>query len=94
MNFDGTTGTINSSGNVASVTKNTTGDFTITFSTDMPTASYALSGSARPNVNNTQGVAVVIKFGTTPSTSSVTIRTINDDGTTANSTIVSVMIIC
>lgn len=94
VTFDGTNGNILSSGNVSSVTKNTTGDWTISFSTALPTSTYALSGTARPNVNNTQAVSIVVKYGTTPSTSSVTIRAINDDASSANPTFVSVMVIC
>lgn len=46
---DGTTGTnqtINASGNIASVYKNSTGKYTITFNTAMPSANYAVMGSA------------------------------------------------
>jgi hypothetical protein len=45
--FDGTTspGTILASGNVSSVTKNSTGDFTINFTTAMPDANFAAMGS-------------------------------------------------
>jgi len=44
VNFDGTTATpstIRASGNVSSVTKNGTGDYTINFTTAMPDADYA-----------------------------------------------------
>lgn len=43
INFDGTvsTPTIRSSFNVGSVTKNTTGDYTINFTTSMPNANYS-----------------------------------------------------
>jgi hypothetical protein len=43
VNFNGTgTVAINASGNVSSVTDNGTGDYTINFTTAMPTANYAL----------------------------------------------------
>ena len=42
VNFDGTTspGTIRASGNVSSVTRNGTGDYTVNFTTAMPDANY------------------------------------------------------
>lgn len=45
VNFDGTTspGTIRASGNVSSVTRNGTGDYTVNFSTSMPDANYAVA---------------------------------------------------
>jgi hypothetical protein len=49
VNFDGRTGsgnTIRASGNVSSVTKNGTGDYTVNFATAMPDGDYAASGFA------------------------------------------------
>jgi len=43
VNFDGTTATpstIRGSGNVSSITRNTTGDYTVNFTTAMPDANY------------------------------------------------------
>jgi len=48
VNFDGLTGsgnTIRGSGNVSSVTRNGTGDYTINFTTAMPDANYVLNGT-------------------------------------------------
>ena len=47
VNFNGTTspGTIRSSYNVSSVTKNGTGDYTVNFATAMADANYSVSGS-------------------------------------------------
>jgi hypothetical protein len=56
VNFDGTTspGTIRASGNVSSVTRNNTGDYTVNFTTAMPDANYsAVASSGRPGVVNT-----------------------------------------
>jgi len=50
VNFNGTVATpstIRGSFNVASVTKNGTGDYTINFTTAMPNANYVITGSAR-----------------------------------------------
>ena len=46
VNFNGSTGAINASGNVSSVNKSTPGTFTINFTTAMPHANYVLTGSA------------------------------------------------
>ena len=47
VNFNGTTspGTIRSSYNVSSVTKNGTGDYTVNFATAMADANYSVSGN-------------------------------------------------
>ena len=46
VNFDGTgTVAIRASGNVSSITDNGTGDYTVNFTTAMPDANYAMSGS-------------------------------------------------
>ena len=44
VNYNPTTQTINNSFNVSSVTRNSTGNFTVNFSTAMPNANYAVSG--------------------------------------------------
>ena len=51
VNFNGTTspGTIRSSFNVSSVTKNATGDYTITFTTPMAGANYSVVVSSNNN---------------------------------------------
>jgi hypothetical protein len=55
VNFDGTTAspcTIRGSGNVASVTKNGTGDYTINFATAMPDANYSISAIGGQSAGN------------------------------------------
>jgi hypothetical protein len=54
VNFNGTTspGTIRSSYNVSSVTKNGTGDYTVNFATPMADANYSISVSGALNTNN------------------------------------------
>jgi len=58
VNFDGTTspGTIRSSYNVSSITKNATGDYTVNFATPMADANYALF--VTPQSNSTTANAV------------------------------------
>lgn len=48
VSFNGSTGGINASGNVSSVTRNGTGDFTVNFTTAMPDANYVYAGTADP----------------------------------------------
>ena len=49
VNFVGSTATINGSFNVSSVTRNGTGDYTVTFTTAMPNIYYSVSASSSPN---------------------------------------------
>jgi len=51
VSFNGYNGTINASGNVTSVTRNGTGDYTINFTTAMPDANYTVH--AMPTRNRT-----------------------------------------
>jgi hypothetical protein len=47
VNFNGVDATIRASGNVSSITKNGTGDYTINFTENMPDTNYAVIGTAR-----------------------------------------------
>ena len=50
VNFNGTgTVAIRASGNVASITDNGTGDYTVNFTTAMPDANYSIAGSCGNN---------------------------------------------
>lgn len=51
-NIAGTTGAVRASGNVSSVTRNGTGDYTVNFSTAMPDTSYAFIPGGRQNTPN------------------------------------------
>lgn len=65
VNFDGTTAspsTRRGSGNVSSVTKNGTGDYTVNFTNAMPDTNYAVSGAARYGDNSTAGVMRVVSI--------------------------------
>jgi hypothetical protein len=60
VNFNGTTAnpsTITGSGNVSSITKHGTGQYTVNFTTSMPNANYALSGMAYDNNENVRVVS-------------------------------------
>jgi hypothetical protein len=104
VNFDGTTspGTIRGSGNVSSVTRNATGDFTINFSTAMSDNNYSVCGTARrqtvPIGDNTSHKSVVAvnggsTYGSVMTTTSVRIATgISDQSTLANWDFISIVI--
>jgi len=69
--FDGSTSppTILSSSNIASVANTATGQFTITFTTNMPSSNYSVAGTG---LHATRGVLVGLR--TSPTVSSFTIR--------------------
>jgi hypothetical protein len=90
---DGTNMTILASGNVSTVYRNSAGDYTITFSTAMPSAYYSVSGSVfwvPPAGSGLLGLA-----SDTPTSSSFRIVTLtngNDTPTAFSQT--SVMVMC
>ena len=88
-NFDGTqTGTITprASGNIASIVKNSTGVYTITFTTAMPDANYAIVGTCGENSTETVYLNAIFVatggHGVSPSksTTSFNFQTIYADG--------------
>lgn len=83
VNFNGGTAAINASGNVASVVRNGTGEYTITFTTAMPNANYVVAGSARRFGADTRGTAFEIDPDTVPTTTVVKVRTIKVDSAPA-----------
>ena len=75
VNWDGITGsgnTIRASGNVSSVTRNGTGDYTVNFATAMPSSNYSMTGSMGRAPGT--GVRMTGLAGANPSTTSATIR--------------------
>lgn len=76
VNFNGTTspGTIRSSYNVSSVTKNATGDYTVNFTTAMADANYSVSGMSSQNPSFL-GCLVGLSATVPPTTSTVRIVT-------------------
>lgn len=71
VNFNGSTGSINASGNVSSVTKVSTGTFTINFTTAMPNANYVLTGNATDNYGSNDTTVGVISLSA--SSASITV---------------------
>jgi hypothetical protein len=80
VNFNGTgTVAIRANYNVASITDNGTGDYTVNFTTALPDANYAVVGTGQ---NNTHAIeTVVLKSGATPlTTTGANIRTVFSSG--------------
>jgi hypothetical protein len=77
VNFNGTTspGTIRSSYNVGSVTKNGTGDYTVNFTTALSDANYSVAGSCSPNSTGSSGRSLNAPKSAAPTTSAIRIST-------------------
>ena len=75
--FNGTVAspTILASNNVTSVTKNGTGDYTVNFTSSLPSANYAVSGSAM--ATGTVGPFVFVDGNTAPTSSAVRIQVVS-----------------
>ena len=85
VTFNGSTGTINGSFNVGSITKNTTGDYTINFTTAMPSVNYCWVGIAKgiDGAANYNYPSVGNRFTTTPATTSIRVGTAYQQGAAA-----------
>ena len=98
--FNGTEafqGAVKVSGNVSSVTDNATGDYTINFTTDMPSANYAtVFGTENFSTSSTRVPQAGIKFDTalTASAVNVVIKYSNTTATFLDWDHVGVAIIC
>jgi hypothetical protein len=71
VNFNGSTGAINASGNVSSVTKVSTGTFTINFTIAMPNVNYVITGNAIDSNGSNDTTVGVTSLTTT--TASITV---------------------
>ena len=85
VNFNGTAGTIRSSFNVTSLTKNATGDYTITLTTAMSDANYSAVVSAGAQANSTLTNTIATISVASSSTARITVfntsnTTIDRDG--------------
>jgi Phage T7 tail fibre protein len=75
VRFNGTgTVAINASGNVSSITDNGTGDYTVNFTTAMPDANYAVSGSVLGS-NGNWAYTIMTGYTTSVASGSVRFRT-------------------
>jgi hypothetical protein len=90
VNFIGTgTVTIRDSGNVSSVSDNGTGNYVVNFTTAMANANYSAPSSAGGNAYNQARMALCWSF----STSSISVGTVNANGTASDADSVNVAII-
>ena len=90
VNFDGTgTPAIRASGNVTSITDNGTGDYTVNFTTAMPDANYAVSGSA--GLATASNIYMTISSAA-PTTTALRINTRLDNNTLFDTTYVNASI--
>jgi hypothetical protein len=64
VNFNGSNGGVNGSGNISSVTRNGTGDYTVNFATAMPDANYCVTTAIKPasNQSSTNGKVANVRF--------------------------------
>lgn len=89
VNFVGSSGTINGSGGVSSVTRNSTGNYTVTFSFTLPDTTYAVTGG----VNRNNGAADAGGVGYfSQATGSVGVYTYAPQGSFNDATSVSIAI--
>jgi hypothetical protein len=98
VNFDGTTATpstIRGSGNVSSITRNATGDYTVNFTTAMPNANYT-SSIAVQRASTDTNLHGSIYFGASPTQTTTQFRfqtRIATTGTLENPVVCSIQII-
>jgi hypothetical protein len=94
VNFNGTTspGTIRASGNVSSVTKNGTGDYTVNFTTAMPDANYAITALNSMQSSNNRVAGATNTYSTTSCQITVEAVTSSFGGSRNDSTSVFVSI--
>jgi hypothetical protein len=93
VNFNGSNGSIRASGNVSSVTRNSSGNYTINFTTAMPDTNYSVSGWCGGS-NITAGRSANISQMATDSTFTTTALAVftRDEGGTLDPNIVCVTI--
>jgi hypothetical protein len=75
VNFTGSTGAIQASYNVSSVTVNSTGNYTINFTTAMPNANYVTIGNCSQDNTANSWNAFGVQLFTYPTTASTRILT-------------------
>lgn len=73
VNFNGLTGAIRSGQNVASVVRNSTGLYTVTFSVAMPHANYAVTGTAVDTQSYPQGQSSTVLVPDTRTTTTLVV---------------------
>jgi hypothetical protein len=91
-NYNGVSNTLNASGNIASVTRNDTGDYTFTFTTAMPDANYAISLAYSRESSVQHGVGFV-KSGQTTNSFSVEFFNAANSNNKMNKAVVLIQVI-
>ena len=86
VNFNGTSGAINGSFNVSSITRNGAGDYTVNFTTAMPSANYVCAGMAVYSA----GISTLSFISATITTSSFRFLNLTSSGTSSDSSTVTV----
>jgi hypothetical protein len=73
VNFNASNGSVNGNGNISSVTRNGTGDYTVNFTNSMPDANYCVTTAIKPasNQSSTNGKVANVRFDANLATSSV-----------------------
>lgn len=93
VNFAGATGTINASFNVSSVTRSSTGLYTVNFANAFADTNYAITGFARKNaVDDANPLIVSANHTYTLTTSAVQIKTVVGAWSFSDGTHVSVAV--
>jgi hypothetical protein len=84
-NFNPSSGTVvtNNTFNVSSITRNGTGDYTITFATAMPNANYVMGAVLGNGTSTTDGVAWVVSYQSTTNITTSSCRIITSYGSNA-----------
>jgi hypothetical protein len=70
ISFNGSSGAINGSGNVSSVSNNATGDWTINFSTSMPDGNYSIVGMVRSDNDSNPAANPAMRSSDSPAAGS------------------------
>ena len=82
VNFTGTSGVINASVNISSITTTSDGYYTISFTTAMANANYAIVTAVKPTsgASSTNGKVANIRYDSAPTTSSFKLYTYSNAG--------------
>jgi hypothetical protein len=91
-NYNGISDTLNASGNIASVVRNSTGNYTFTFTTAMPDANYSLTISmSQENTATSHGVSYIVIQSTTAF--EISVYNPNNSGDRMNKSIINISVI-
>ena len=85
---------IRGSGNVSKVVRNGTGDYTITFTTNMPNANYCIAGSSGGQGSTSNGAVYQYDQATAKSQSLVRVLTANSSGNSVDTPQIAFAVFC